>query len=302
MAELTWPVGDFTVTKLVELEGFAPGGGDESALPDARPEAVAEIAWLIPHFATEDGQLGMSVHALLIESPQVRLVVDTCIGNDKTRAVPWFDHLTTSFLADLERVGWAPDTVDAVVCTHLHVDHVGWNTRLEAGRWVPTFPNARYFMVRSEVEHAEREAASLGADHGAFAASMMDPANVFADSVKPIIESGQSVLVDSDAELAPGVRLLPTPGHTPGHVSVLLESDGQSAVITGDMMHHPCQIARPQWSSAFDSDPAISVETRHRFFERFADTSALVIGTHFNSPTAGYLVSDDGGYRLDVSR
>jgi glyoxylase-like metal-dependent hydrolase (beta-lactamase superfamily II) len=167
------------------------------------------------------------------------------------------------------------------------------------GEWVPTFPSARYFMAREEVEHTDRERAN--SDHlGPYALAMMDSANVYADSVKPIIDGGLAVFVDTDAELAPGIRLLPTPGHTPGHVSVLIESNGESAVITGDMMHHPCQIARPEWSSAFDHSPPESTATRRAFCERFADTPTLVIGTHFGGPTAGTLRRHEGGYRLEA--
>jgi glyoxylase-like metal-dependent hydrolase (beta-lactamase superfamily II) len=300
MINLTWRIGDFTITKVVETEGTGPNGGSESALADAWPAAIVDIPWLIPDFATPEGHLCMSVHALLIETPNKRLIVDTCIGNDKTRALPHFDHLHTGFLEDLEAAGWPRESVDAVVCTHLHVDHVGWNTMLVDGKWIPTFPRAEYFMVRAEVDHLERQAGSDNADLSAFAGAMMDPGNVYNDSVRPVIEGGRAILVEPDAELAPGVRLLPTPGHTPGHVSVHLESGGESAVITGDMMHHPCQIARPQWCSAFDDSPAQSVATRLAFFERFADTPTLIIGTHFGGPTAGRLVRGNEGYELSV--
>jgi glyoxylase-like metal-dependent hydrolase (beta-lactamase superfamily II) len=295
-----WHVGEFTITKLVETEGVSPNGGAESALADAWPELIAEIPWLIPDFATVEGHLKMSVHALLVETPTTRLVVDTCIGNDKTRTIPYFDHLQTGFLHNLEAAGWSRASVDAVVCTHLHVDHVGWNTMLVDGQWVPTFPRAKYFMARTEVEHVIQQAQSDTADLSSYAGAMIDPSNVYADSVRPIIDCGLAVLVETDAELAPGIRLLATPGHTPGHVSVLLESGSESAVITGDMMHHPCQIARPEWCSAFDDNPTGSIATRLSFLDRFADKTTLIIGTHFGGPTAGQLVRDEGGYRLEV--
>jgi glyoxylase-like metal-dependent hydrolase (beta-lactamase superfamily II) len=168
------------------------------------------------------------------------------------------------------------------------------------GQWVPTFPRAQYFMARAEVEHTDREARANSDHLGPFALAMMDSANVYGDSVQPIIESGLAVFVDNDAELAPGICLLPTPGHTPGHVSVLLESQGERAVINGDMMHHPCQIARPEWCSAFDHEPTTSIATRRAFFERFADTPTLIIGTHFGGPTAGRLMRHEGGFRLDA--
>jgi glyoxylase-like metal-dependent hydrolase (beta-lactamase superfamily II) len=300
MTNLTWRIGDFTITRVVETGGAGPNGGDESGLPAAWPDAIIDIPWLIPDFATPEGHLRMSVHALLVETPEMRLIVDTCIGNDKTRAIPYFDHLHTGFLEDLEAAGWPRESVDAVVCTHLHVDHVGWNTMLVDGKWIPTFPRADYYMARSEVEHLNSQTQSDNAEFSPYAKAMMDPGNVYNDSVRPVLDSGLAVLVEPNAELTAGVRLLPTPGHTPGHVSVHLESGGESAVITGDMMHHPCQIARPQWCSAFDDNPPQSIATRLAFFERFADTSTLIIGTHFGGPTAGRLVRSADGYQLSV--
>jgi glyoxylase-like metal-dependent hydrolase (beta-lactamase superfamily II) len=289
---LTWKIGDVSISKLVELEGIMPTGTPQSMLPDGHPEAIREIGWLVPHFATPEGQVKISVHALLVQAPSMRLVVDTCIGNDKPRMVPMFSMLQTGFLRDLEAAGWSRDSVDAVLCTHLHVDHVGWNTMLENGRWVPTFPRARYYMSRHELEHTlqEAEASDERSHNGA----------VVADSVQPILDAGLAAMVDMDARLSPEVRLMPTPGHTPGHVSVVIESGGARAVITGDLMHHPCQIARPDWSSGFDTDQDASRVTRHAFLAQFADTPTLVIGTHFAGPTAGRVVREGNAYRFLV--
>ena len=300
MSNLIWRIGDITVTRLVEAQGTGPGGG-EHALPLAYPETIRKTEWLIPHFATEEGHLRFSVHALLVETPQMRLIVDTCVGNDKTRNMPYWNMLATAFLTDLEAAGWSRESVGGVICTHLHVDHVGWNTMLHEGRWIPTFPNARYYMARAELAHwrAEFEGAPAGRDYSPETEALMDNKATFADSVKPILDAGLETLVDLDAQIAPGIRLIPTLGHTPGHVSVVLESRGERAVITGDMMHHPCQIAHPEWSSAFDTDPEMSQVTRRSFFEQFADTPTLIIGTHFGGPTAGYLIRDGRDYRLD---
>jgi glyoxylase-like metal-dependent hydrolase (beta-lactamase superfamily II) len=294
----SWVVGDTTITKVVEGGGIVPNGGPESALPDAFPQEVVEIPWLIPDFANRDGHLAMSVHSLLIEAGGRRIIIDTCVGNDKRRTIPYFDHLSTDFLESMNEVGWRPESVDAVVSTHLHVDHVGWNTVLKEGVWVPTFENAQYFMARVEVDHVEAELRRVDPKLSTYAAAMIDVGNVYGDSVRPIIDADLCVLVETDAELFPGVRLLPTPGHTPGHVSVLIESEGETAVITGDMMHHPCQIARPNWCSAFDDDPATSVKTREAFIEQFANTSTLIVGTHFGGPTAGWLLHDGAGFKL----
>ena len=289
---LTWKIGDVSISKLVEFEGSLPTSTPGSMLPDGHPEEIRQIGWLVPHFATPDGQVKISIHALLVQTPSLRLVVDTCIGNDKPRASPMFNMLQTGFLRDMEAAGWRRESVDAVLCTHLHVDHVGWNTMLEDGRWVPTFPRARYYMGRRELEHTTAEAAADGVrGHGGA---------ILADSVQPILDAGLASLVEMDARIAPEVRLMPTTGHTPGHVSVVIESRGERAVITGDMMHHPCQLARPHWSSGFDTDQDASRVTRKAFLAQFADTRSLVIGTHFAGPTAGHVVRDGDAYRLAV--
>ena len=285
MAGERWRIGDITVTRIIEIEAV---GGLRRILPDADYDAVRAIPWLFPHFADVKGRLAASIHALVIETPGCRIVVDTCIGNDKVRAVPAWNQLQTGFLADLTAAGYPPDSVDQVLCTHLHVDHVGWNTRLENDRWVPTFTNARYLFGADEFEfwRARGDDERFGA--------------VFSDSVAPVFDAGLVDLIATDHQVAPGVRLVPTPGHTPGHVSVLIESGGESAFITGDMLHHPCQFARPHWCAAVDEDKAQAIRTRSDIFERFVDGPTLIIGTHFATPTAGHLVRDGDVYRLDV--
>ncbi|MGE0830117.1 MAG: MBL fold metallo-hydrolase [Hyphomonadaceae bacterium] len=302
MPNLVWRIGDITITKIVEMESAVVGGGPKSALTETYPERIKEISWLIPHFATDEGHLRMSVHALLVETPSIRLVVDTCVGEDKARTVPHWNKLTGgTFLADMEGAGWPPQSVEGVLCTHLHVDHVGWNTIWRDGRWMPTFPKAKYYMARTEFKHWRRECeAGPQNEFSEFAQFMMNSKETYLDSVKPIFDAGLAVFVETDAAITPEIRLTPTPGHTPGHVSVVLESRGERAVITGDMMHHPCQIAHPNWSSQFDTDPRQSERTRLAFFETFADTPTLIIGTHFAGPTAGRLVRRDGAYRMEI--
>ena len=284
---LKWTIGDVTVTRVVESETpYMRSGGEASAIPDAYPEAVKTIPWLIPNFADEQGRIKLSIHALLVEAKGLKLIVDTCIGNDKQRQVPFWNMLQTGFLNELDKAGGARETISTVVCTHMHVDHVGWNTMLVDGKWVPTFPNARYLLGRTEWEHWSAEGEG-------------EQKQILEDSVQPIFDAGLVDLVDMDHRLSDEVRLIPTPGHTPGHVSVEITSKGKRALITGDMMHHPCQIARPDWSSNFDSDQAWSRRTRHAFLEDAAATDTLVIGTHFATPTAGRVVRDGEGYRLE---
>ncbi len=278
---LRWQVGDVRITRVQELE--APD--IRFVLPDATVENLAGIGWLGP-FRARNGHALASVHTLVIEAGERRIVVDTCVGNDKRRPIPPWNLRQGPFLEDLEKAGFAPSSVDTVVCTHLHVDHVGWNTRLVEGRWVPTFANARYLLARAEWEHWSRDD---------------EPGNqaVLADSVRPVFDAGLVDLVEADHAVDDAVRLEPTPGHTPGHVSVHVRSRGEEAVITGDLVHHPAQFARPGWGAAVDSDPARADRTRRAFMERYADTPVLVIGTHFAGPTAGRLVRDGEAYRLD---
>jgi glyoxylase-like metal-dependent hydrolase (beta-lactamase superfamily II) len=288
---MRWRIGDVTVTKVVEMEVT---GGSRFILPQATYEEILPIKWLQPHFADERGRLKMSIHALVIEAPGggtngQRIVVDTCLGNDKEgRRIPTWNNLHGPFLADLAAAGFPRESIDTVFCTHLHVDHVGWNTMLVDGKWVPTFPKARYLMGRTEFAHWQSQ-------H-----DRDDMAAVFADSVKPVHDAGLVDLVDSDAHICDGISLVPTPGHTPGHVSVRISSEGEEALITGDFMHHPCQIARPDWCSTADTDPAAAKATRERMLEELSARPVLVIGTHFAGATAGRIVRDGDAYRLDV--
>jgi glyoxylase-like metal-dependent hydrolase (beta-lactamase superfamily II) len=283
---MKWRIGEVWVTKIVELEVT---GGSRFILPQATYEAVLPIDWLRPDFADERGRLKMSIHALVVETPSRRIVVDTCLGNDKeNRRIPTWNRLQTSFLADLAAAGYSRETIDTVICTHLHVDHVGWNTMLVDGRWVPTFPNARYLMGR--VEHA----------HWTQQDEREDMTAVLTDSVTPVWNAGLVDLVETDHRICEEISLVPTPGHTPGHVSVRIASGDEESLITGDFMHHPCQIARPEWSSTADSDPALARQTREQTLTRLAGTSTLVIGTHFAGRTAGHVVRDGDAFRLAV--
>ena len=262
-------VGKVKITKVIELETI---GSTRFILPLATNEEIRKLPWLIPHFANEEGRLKMSIHSLVVETPSRRIVVDTCLGNNKEgRAVPTWNNRQGPFLDTMREAGFPPESIDTVLCTHLHVDHVGWNTKLVDGRWVPTFANARYVFGRGEYEHWR--------DYS----DEPEKAAVFKDSVQPIIEAGKADLVESDARLCDEITLIPTPGHSPGHMSIHIQSDGEDALLTGDVAHHPCQMAHLEWSSTADSDPVQSAVTRRELFSRFADTPTLVIGGHFNA-------------------
>ena len=280
-----WLIGDVRVTRVVEGcdsvdAGFFLGG--------ATRDLVKSQAWLMPHFSTKDGQVIAVRQTFVIESQGHRILVDTGVGNDKTRTIPLFNKLQTPFLSDLKTAGFPIESVDTVLCTHLHVDHVGWNTRLVDGRWLPTFPKARYLFGREEWDYWNSQSASN------------PDGDVMGDSVRPVVEAG---LVDSfevDHALTAEVRLIPTPGHTPGHVSVVISSQGRQAIIAGDVMHHPIQCGASDLVVAFDVDTPTARATRRNFLTTYADAPVAVFGMHFVHPTAGWLRTHGDFWTFDV--
>ncbi|MFJ8790548.1 MBL fold metallo-hydrolase [Streptomyces sp. NPDC102462] len=283
----SWTVGDITVHRIDEA--LLPPATGPWLLPGATPALVAGQDWLRPHFADDEGLLHIDSHSFAFTVGGLRVVVDTGIGNGKERANPAWHNLNTDYLQRLGSAGFPPDSVDLVILTHLHTDHVGWNTREVNGEWVPTFPRARYLTSRTEREF--------------WAGFAMDEARrqMFRDSVIPVERAGLLDLVDVPAEgvdVVPGLRLLPTPGHTPGHVAVALTSQGETALITGDSIHHPVQFAHPAIGACVDIDPRQSEVSRRTLLGSLADTGTLVLGTHFAPPTAGRVVTHQGAYRL----
>ena len=276
-----WTVGRATITPVIETESVT---SPKFLFKGLDKPGVLDIAhrhpWLAGSFVDDDGYLLQRIQCLVIDVDGVRVAVDTCVGNDKERANPGWAHQQLPFLDDMTAAGFAPDSIDVVVCTHLHVDHVGWNTMLVDGQWVPTFPNARYVLAADEFEYWK--ATTMGGD------------DVFGDSVAPIAAAGLADLVPLDHRLDGSIRFDPTTGHTPGHVSVVIESAGERAVITGDMIHTPLQIAEIDRSSAFDFDQLAAAETRRSFLERYLDDT-LVIGTHWGGMGAGRIRRDDDG-------
>ena len=281
-----WQVGNVKITRVIEME---VKGGTRFILPQATRDAVKPMNWLSPHFADDEGNLIMSIHALVVETPTRKMVVDTCIGNDKQRSIPNWTNLQLPFLADLEKAGYHRDEIDTVMCTHLHVDHVGWNTMLVDGQWIPTFPNARYLMGKTEYEYWDAvDADDLNS-------------GVMGDSVRPVFDAGLVDLVEMDHRISDEVYFEPTPGHTPGHVSVHIESEGEQALVTGDCIHHPCQIEMIEWSSSADYDAAEARDTRLNLLEKYCNEDILIIGTHFATPTAGHIRKNENRYWLDIS-
>ena len=278
-----WKIGEASITRVIESE--APWDGT-LLLPEATAANVRkERDWLHPTFTDDAGLLRMSIHAFVIESRGKRIVVDTCIGNDKERPIPEWNRKQWPFLANLEQAGYPRESVDLVLCTHLHVDHVGWNTMLRGGRWVPTFPNATYLIGGTEWDF-------FSTAEEPFLKGPVD------DSVRPVVAAGMSQLVDDAHRLTDEVWLESTPGHTPGHFSVRISSRGEEAVITGDLMHHPILCRYPEWDNKFDYDGPRAKKTRRAFCERYADSGVLVLGTHFATPSAGRIRKQDDAYRF----
>ena len=276
---MPWDVGGVRITRVPEF--VMPFAFDFFA--EATPADVAAEAWLTPDFVDADGRYLMSFHAFVIEAGSRRIVVDTGVGNSKERPlIPEFDHQNRPFLTNLATAGFAPETIDTVVCTHLHVDHVGGNTRLVDGAWIPTFPRAVYMLAAADLDYwAQTE----------------DPlhAPAFADSVQPVVDAGLVDAVASDTALTPDVQLRRTPGHTPGHMSVWIED---RCVITGDALHHPIQFRHPEWTASGDADPDMARTTRRELLTAAATTNALLLGTHFAGTSAGRVLSTENGYRF----
>jgi glyoxylase-like metal-dependent hydrolase (beta-lactamase superfamily II) len=283
----TFRVGEVEITRIVELCNWEDD--ITMLLPDATPETVLAYPWLQPDFATAAGKMIINFQCFVMRTGEHNIMLDTCIGADRQREFDIFTNMQTSFLEDLAHAGFAPDDIDIVLCTHLHFDHVGWNTRLVDGQWVPTFPNARYLFGRREYEHWIMLRDTNG----------YHDLNHMYDAVEPVVDAGLVDLIEPDHAICPELRLRPTPGHTPGHVSVVIESAGERAIVTGDMMHNPIQLERPADPGRFDMDKAEAAKTRVRFVDDMANTDVFVIGTHFAGPTGGYVVRDDAGCRLE---
>jgi len=285
---LSWTIGDVRVACIQESESDIPAG---YLIPGLTPERVAQIEWLDPRFLGESGQLHIAIQALVIQTPGRLIVVDTCLGNDKYgREIPGWNGLQTPFLEDFAAAGFDRESVDTVFCTHLHSDHVGWNTMKSGDAWIPTFPNARYLLGRQEYAYWDKERET---GRGSTPA-------VFADSVQPLLAAGLIDLIDLPHRVSEDITLVPTPGHTPGHASVEIRSRGQAAMITGDFIHHPCQMAVPDLAEIADTDPGLAGETRRRVLADCADKPILVIGTHFSRPVAGHVRTNGEAFRFEV--
>ncbi len=284
----SWQVGDIKVTRILELiEHFME---PLEMFPDATEEALSEHrAWMVPHALCPDtNRIILPIQSYLVQTAQHTVLIDSCVGNDKT--FPWNENWNQrrdeTFLRNLAAAGVSPDDIDFVFCTHLHVDHCGWNTKLVDGRWVPTFPNARYVMSETEFKFTE---ANAGSGSG----------RTFEENVQPIAEAGQALLVAMDHTLDDTVWLEPTPGHTPGHVAVHLTSRGHDGVMCGDLIHSPIQCVFPDWSFKFDVDREQSRVTRRKFLEDCCGSGRQVFTAHFPLPSVGRVEERGDAFRFD---
>jgi glyoxylase-like metal-dependent hydrolase (beta-lactamase superfamily II) len=295
----TQAFGSTEVHKITEIERMAVDPA--WLLGNITPEIVAANRdWLGPVFVEPDtDKLVLSFHSFVIRTPAATILVDTCNGNDKHRpTMPAWDRLDTPYLQRLKALGFEPDDIDIVLCTHLHADHVGWNTRLENGRWVPTFPNARYVMSRHEYAYFEakhRENPPAPINRGSFA-----------DSVLPIVEAGRATLVDPGdglgAELGDQVWLEDAAGHSPGGMNLWLTGGGRRACFCGDVIHHAIQCADPELNSPADFDRAMGVRARRALLAQCADTDTVLMTGHFPDPTAGQVIRHGNEFRFQLNQ
>lgn len=281
----SYRVGDIAVTRVTEcVIDFVPSrlfpNWDERAL--AGPED--RLAPNAPNRFSE--RLVASVHTWILKTLQHTILVDTGIGNGKTRSSAYFDHLDTPYLDRLAAAGVAPEQVDYVLLTHLHTDHVGWNTTLADGRWKPTFPNATYFVPR------------LGHKYFSSPEGRAKPNyDMYEDSVLPVIEAGRAKLIGPEGgEVLPGIVYVPTPGHSVDHMSIVLSSSHQEGLIAGDLMHNPVQVYRPDWSSIFCAAPEEATQSRMLMIEYCANRRCLYFSSHFAETSVGRITRTDDGY------
>ena len=282
-------VGDLTIHRIIEQETtFLPA---LNMLPGLTPETLAgNRPWLQKAGAIDaDDVFILAFQSYVVRTPHHTILVDTCIGNDKPRPGrdKWHMKTDDTYMRALNAAGLRLEDIDFVMCTHLHVDHVGWNTRLDNGRWVPTFPNARYVFAKSEFDYWTGQNAKA-------------PVAPFGDSVLPVVEAQRADIVGQDFRIGDHVRLMPTPGHTPGHVAIAFGRGRDDAVMTGDLIHSPLQARYPELSAKFDVDPAQAASTRRSFLEHYCDSDTLCCFAHFPSPSAGRVKRWGDGFRCDA--
>jgi len=277
-------IGKINVQQVVEMQ--APIFSIAEFLPTSDGNKVRALKPQFEPWALcpETGKLVLAVQTYVVRTSRHTILIDTCVGCDKFSGIPdWHMRSDNSWLSRMASVGVAPESVDYVFCTHMHGDHVGWNTLLRDGRYVPTFPNAKYIFAKQEIDFQS-------------SCTEENRKRCYQQSIVPVLEAGQAQLVDSDFALDDEVWLVPTPGHTPGHVAVHLKSAGVEAVMIGDAMHSPLQCVHPEWSAKPDSDPTVAALTRKNLLETCIAQDHLVLTAHFPLPSVGKLTSAGSGF------
>lgn len=289
-----WQVGETKIYRIEEISG--PLFDPVTFFPDYDASQFADFASLLkPNHLHEKGRLLSSIHTWVLRWQGKIVLIDTCIGNDKDR-MPMhdWDHMDHPYLEQLAAIGVQPEQVDYVFCTHMHVDHVGWNTRLQDGVWVPAFPNARYLASKAELEHVRKEREMPSTDDFEQVSD-----KVYDDSILPVVKAEQLDLIDERAELLDGLLTLElASGHTPGSMTAELNSGNGRALFIGDVMHHPIQVMIPDWNSVFCAIPETARWTRRKLLQHCAKTGCLMLPAHFNRPFAFYVEDTSEGYRL----
>ncbi|MCC6719546.1 MAG: MBL fold metallo-hydrolase [Acetobacteraceae bacterium] len=286
---LNFTVGDTSIHRIVEQ--VIPFQAPREFLPTLTAEILeANRGWMEPvDLDPATGKLMLTIQSYVVRTPDFTVLVDSCVGNDKTnpRFPAWHGRTDGSYLAALAAAGVALEDIDYVMCTHMHVDHVGWNTRLVDGRWVPTFPRARYVFAAREHAHWQ-------------ALHAQSPVPVYAESVLPVIEAGRAEIVADTHAIGDFLRLTPTPGHTPGHVALELGRGRCEAVFTGDLIHTRLQARYPELSMSADSDPVRSAVTRRAFLEQHCDSDTLCCTAHFPAPSTMRVRRWGEGFRCEM--
>lgn len=283
-------LGDVTISSILECQRVSKTP-EEFFIGATAATASRHYAEMEPFlYDAATGRIVMAFQSFVVRTPKSIVLIDTCNGEDKfTEAVTW---PTRPWLDRFHALGLTFEDIDYVLCTHLHIDHTGWNTRLEKGRWVPSFPNATYIFGRKEYEYWENVAKT-----GIVPPRQRD--GVWQTNCLPVVEAGQAVLVDDHYEIDDYISLVPTPGHSPGHCCVRIRSNGMEALALGDLMHHPLQCREPDWSTPFCWDPDMAARSRRLVLNEAAEARTLLLPTHFPAPTAGYVDKDDQCFRYE---
>jgi glyoxylase-like metal-dependent hydrolase (beta-lactamase superfamily II) len=284
---MTFKAGDATIHRIIEMEvGFTPA---LEFLPNLTKAVLDENrSWLHPSALDAQDNLVLCFQSYVVKTGKHNILIDSCVGNDKERTARplWHKKKDDAFMKGLAAAGLTVNDIDFVLCTHLHVDHIGWNTRLENGRWVPTFPKARYIFSKTELDFWIEESKKTDLPQ-------------IVDSVIPIVEAKACDVVTSDHSLNDLITLIPTPGHTIDHYAVTLGKGGKDAVFTGDLIHTPLQGLYPELSMRVDYNPAQGVASRKKFLETYCDTNTLCCFAHFPSPSKGYVKRWGNGFKCD---